>query len=107
MGGRLRSRLASLSQRGYGSNLHRRRRYQHSPYDELIVGLDEIRQMWSAIGAADGFIVVTEVICRRRSYRVVGVEVRSGDPVRQKYPDLWIVLLDAGGRCRWFELRPE
>ena len=71
-----------------------------------LVGLDETRRMWSAIGTAHGFIVVTEVICRRRSQSVVGVDVRSGDPVRQKYPDWWIVRLDARGRFSWFELRP-
>jgi hypothetical protein len=28
-----------------GPNLHRRRMYLHSPYEEPVVGLDEIRQM--------------------------------------------------------------
>jgi ketosteroid isomerase-like protein len=82
--------------------------YLHSPYEEPVVGLDAIRRMWDEEreGSNEVFALSTEVIAVDDPTAVVRAEVRYGEPVRQEYRDLWILQLEADGRCSWFEEWP-
>ena len=82
--------------------------YLHSPYEQPVVGLDAIRRMWDDDrgGADEIFSLATEVLAVEGVTVVVRAEVRYGDPIRQEYRDLWILRLDDGGRCSWFEEWP-
>lgn len=79
--------------------------YRHSPYEEPVVGLDAIRRMWDQErqGPDEVFTLSTEIVAVEDDTAVVRAEVRYGQPVRQEYRDVWILHLDADGRCSWFE----
>jgi hypothetical protein len=57
-------------------------------------GHDEVFRMESELVAVEG------------DTGVARVEVWYGDPVTRHYRDLWIVQLDAEGRCTSFEVWP-
>jgi ketosteroid isomerase-like protein len=82
--------------------------YRHSPYEEPVVGLDGIRQMWEddRDSAQEIFTLATEIVAVEGMLAVVRAEVRYGDPVRQEYRDLWVVRFGDAGRCREFEEWP-
>ena len=82
--------------------------YLHSPYEEPIVGLEAIRKMWDAEreGPDEVFTLSTDVIAVDDHTAVVRAEVQYGQPVRQEYRDLWILRLEADGRCSRFEEWP-
>jgi uncharacterized protein (TIGR02246 family) len=82
--------------------------YLHSPYEEPVVGLDRIRQMWEKDreGPEETFTLVSEIVAVEDAVAVIRAEVRYGEPVRQEYRDLWIVRLVDDGRCSWFEEWP-
>jgi ketosteroid isomerase-like protein len=79
--------------------------YLLSPYEEPIVGLDAIRQMWDEEreGPDETFTLSANVIAVDGDTAVVRAEVRYGQPVHQEYRDLWLLHLQADGRCSWFE----
>jgi ketosteroid isomerase-like protein len=82
--------------------------YLHSPYEQPVVGLHAIRQMWDEDrdGADEIFTLATEVLAIEGDTAVVRAEVRYGDPIRQEYRDVWILRLTDDGRCAWFEEWP-
>jgi uncharacterized protein (TIGR02246 family) len=82
--------------------------YLQSPYEEPVVGLDAIRQMWDQQGEGpdEVFTLATRILAVDGATAVVRAEVRYGDPVRQEYRDLWILRLHDDGRCSWFEEWP-
>ena len=82
--------------------------YLHSPYEAPVVGLDAISRMWEQDreGPDEVFALATEVVAVDDRTAVVRAEVRYGQPVRQEYRDLWILQLEADGRCSWFEEWP-
>jgi ketosteroid isomerase-like protein len=82
--------------------------YLHSPYEQPVVGLHAIRQMWDKDrdGADEIFALATDVLAVEGDTAVVRAEVRYGDPIRQEYRDLWILRLTDDGRCAWFEEWP-
>ncbi|MBB5787928.1 nuclear transport factor 2 family protein [Jiangella mangrovi] len=82
--------------------------YSQGPYRDPVVGLPAIGRMWEAerAGPEEVFRMDTEVVAVDGDTAVVRAEVWYGDPVRQEYRDLWIVRLDDGGRCTWFEEWP-
>ena len=82
--------------------------YLHSPYEEPVVGLDAIGRMWSEDreGPDEVFTLSTKVVAVENDTAVVRAEVRYGQPIRQEYRDLWIIQLEADGRCSWFEEWP-
>ncbi len=82
--------------------------YLHSPYEEPVVGLDAIRQMWDddRDGADEIFTLATEVLAVDGDTAVVRGEVRYGDPIRQEYRDRWILRLGDDGCCYSFEEWP-
>jgi ketosteroid isomerase-like protein len=79
--------------------------YLHSPYEEPIVGLEAISRMWDddRDGPDESFTLTTETLAVEGATAVVRAEVHYGNRLRQEYRDLWILRLDAGGRCTWFE----
>lgn len=81
--------------------------YLHSPYEEPVVGLDAIRQMWDEErdGPDEVFTLATDIVAVDGANAVVRAEVRYGDPV-QEYRDLWVIRLRDDGRCSWFEEWP-
>jgi ketosteroid isomerase-like protein len=82
--------------------------YLHSPYEEPVVGVDAIARMWEEDreGPNEVFTLSTEVVAVDAPMAVVRAEVCYGQPVHQEYRDLWVLRLDADGRCSWFEEWP-
>jgi ketosteroid isomerase-like protein len=82
--------------------------YLHSPYEEPVVGVDAIGRMWEEDreGPSEVFTLSTDVVAVDDQTAVVRAEVRYGQPVVQEYRDLWILHLEADGRCSRFEEWP-
>jgi ketosteroid isomerase-like protein len=82
--------------------------YLHSPYEEPVVGIHAISKMWDddRDGADEVFTLSTEIVAVEGDTAVVMAEVKYGDPIRQEYRDLWLLRLDATGRCARFEEWP-
>jgi ketosteroid isomerase-like protein len=82
--------------------------YRQSPYVEPVVGLEAIGRMWDAQrdGPDEVFTLSTDVIAVDGPTAVVRAEVHYGQPIHQEYRDLWILRLEADGRCSWFEEWP-
>lgn len=82
--------------------------YLQSPYEDPVVGLDAIGRMWNAEreGPDEVFALSTEVVAVEGGTAVIRAEVRYGRPLRQEYRDLWVLHLEADGRCSWFEEWP-
>lgn len=68
-------------------------RYCHSPYEELVVGLDSISLMRDEDRAdpIEVFTLATEILAVDGATAIVRAEVRYGNPVRQEYRDLSIM----------------
>jgi hypothetical protein len=82
--------------------------YSTAPFEEPHRGLAAIASMWERerIGADESFTMNSEVVAVEADTAVVRVEVRYGPPKEKLYRDLWIVRLDADGRCIHFEEWP-
>ena len=81
--------------------------YQPAPFAEPIRGREAIARMWEAerASADEAFTIESRVVAVEGDTGVVEVEVRYRDPPRL-YRDLWVVRVDADGRCRHFEEWP-
>ncbi|MFC0529486.1 YybH family protein [Phytohabitans kaempferiae] len=82
--------------------------YLQGPWDEPVVGLPAIAEMWEAerAGPDEAFDMSCEVVAVDGDTAVVRAEVRYGPPHDQEWRDLWILRFEADGRCRWFEEWP-
>jgi SnoaL-like domain len=82
--------------------------YRQGPYDEPVVGLAAIGDLWEAErdGPDEVFRMTSDVVAADGETAVVRVEVGYGDPVHQEFRDLWIVRFAGDGRCAWFEEWP-
>ena len=82
--------------------------YSSGPYDVPQQGLAAIQAFWDDAreGPDEVFTMSRETVAVEGDTGVVRVEVRYGDPVDQEYRDLWIVVLEADGRCSHFEEWP-
>lgn len=82
--------------------------YSTSPFEEPHRGLAAIASMWERerLGPDESFAMNSEVVAAEADTGVVRVEVRYGPPKERLYRDLWIVRLDADGRCIHFEEWP-
>jgi ketosteroid isomerase-like protein len=82
--------------------------YLQGPYEEPAIGLAAIARMWE--GERDGpdevFSMSSDIIAVDGDTAVVRVAVGYGDPATQEYRDLWLLRLDADGRCASFEEWP-
>jgi hypothetical protein len=82
--------------------------YSTAPFEEPHRGLAAIASMWERerLGPDESFAMNSEVVAVEADTAVVRVEVRYGPPKGKLYRDLWIVRLDADGRCIHFEEWP-
>jgi len=80
--------------------------YLVSPWAEPVVGLDVLKTFWESErdGPDEGFTMRSEIVAVDGSVGVARVEV-DYDRGR-RWRDLWIVTLDADGRCTAFEEWP-
>jgi ketosteroid isomerase-like protein len=82
--------------------------YSTAPFEAPHRGLQAIASMWERErdGPDESFVMNNEVLAVEGDTGVVRVEVRYGPPKDRLYRDLWIVRLDADGRCTHFEEWP-
>jgi hypothetical protein len=82
--------------------------YSQSPYEKPVIGLDAIKRMWEETreGPDEVFMLATGMVAVDGSTAVVRAEVVYGDPPRQEYRDLWVILFAADGRATGFEEWP-
>jgi ketosteroid isomerase-like protein len=80
--------------------------YRMSPYEEPAEGLEEIAALWERerAGPDERFEMASEVVAVEGDTAVVRVAVSYGSGA--EYRDLWVIRLDAEGRCRAFEEWP-
>ena len=82
--------------------------YVNAPFRDPTRGLEAIAEMWEQERDApdEAFEMESEVVAVEGDTGVARVEVRYGEPKPQVYLDLWVVTLDAEGRCTAFEEWP-
>jgi ketosteroid isomerase-like protein len=82
--------------------------YSTGPYENPRRGLEAIASMWEGerLGPDEEFEMTSEVVAVDGDTGVARVEVRYGPPKKREYRDLWIVRLEADGRCSHFEEWP-
>ena len=82
--------------------------YSPGPYEEPRRGLAAIGEFWDQEreGPDEVFTMTREVVAVEGATGVVRVEVRYGEPLDREYRDMWVVVLDADGRCSHFEEWP-
>jgi len=82
--------------------------YSAGPFEDLVRGLPAIAEFWEAerVDADEKFELRSEVLAVEGDTGVARVEVRYGPPREQLYRDLWVVRMDAEGRCSRFEEWP-
>jgi SnoaL-like domain len=82
--------------------------YSTAPFEDPHRGLAAIASMWERerAGPDESFAMNSEVVAIEADTGVIRVEVRYGPPREKLYRDLWIVRLDADGRCIHFEEWP-
>jgi ketosteroid isomerase-like protein len=82
--------------------------YLQGPYEEPACGLPAIERMWEAErdGPDESFQMTSEIVAVDGDTAVVRLEVRYGDPVTQRWRDLWLVRFAPDGRCASFEEWP-
>jgi hypothetical protein len=80
--------------------------YRMSPFEERAEGLAEIAALWERerAGPDESFEMAGEVVAVEGDTGVVRVTVSYGTGA--EYRDLWVIRLDAEGRCRAFEEWP-
>jgi ketosteroid isomerase-like protein len=80
--------------------------YRMSPFEEPARGLAEIGALWERerAGPDEEFEMRHEVVAVEGETAVVRVAVSYGTGA--EYRDLWVVRLEAGGRCTDFEEWP-
>ncbi len=83
-------------------------RYSTAPFEAPHVGLDAIAELWEEEreGPDEVFAMNSELVAVEDETGVARVEVAYGDPVERTYRDIWIIRLDADGRCAHFEEWP-
>jgi hypothetical protein len=82
--------------------------YSMGPYEETQRGLDAIADLWEAErkSADEQFRMTSAVVAVEGDTGVCRVKVAYEGPPALEYKDLWIVRLDASGRCTHFEEWP-
>jgi hypothetical protein len=82
--------------------------YSYEPWAEPIRGLDALSTWWEEErdGPDEVFTLTSEVVAVDGDVGVARLEVAYGDPVRHRFRDLWVVRVDASGRCTHFEEWP-
>lgn len=80
--------------------------YRMSPFEEPARGLAEIGALWARerAGPDEEFEMRHEIVAVEGETAVVRVAVSYGTGA--EYRDLWVIRLEAGGRCADFEEWP-
>ncbi len=83
-------------------------RYLPGPFEEPIHGLEAIASFWEAErdGPDEPFTLTHEIVVAGADTAVARCEVHYVQPRSQLYRDLWIITLEADGRCSAFEEWP-
>ena len=81
--------------------------YRMSPYEEPVVGLPAIAELWEAErdGPDEPFTMQHEIVAVDGDTAVVRVGVRYDQPPGE-FRDLWLIRFAADGRCAAFEEWP-
>ena len=77
-------------------------RYRRAPYEEPLVGHEQIQAFWLD-DEGRTFSVVAQPIAVEGRDAVVRREVRYVQPVAQEYRDLWVLRFAPDGRVEDFE----
>jgi ketosteroid isomerase-like protein len=82
--------------------------YSTGPFETPFQGRAAIERMWEAEreGHDEVFSMTSDVVAVEGQVGVVRLEVDYGNLGRPTYRDLWVIELDADGRCRSFEEWP-
>jgi ketosteroid isomerase-like protein len=82
--------------------------YLQGPYEPPRSGLREIADMWEAEreGPDEEFTMRSEIVAVEGDTAVARLEVAYGNPVKQKYRDLWVIRFADDGRSTHFEEWP-
>jgi ketosteroid isomerase-like protein len=82
--------------------------YLAAPFTAPMHGREAIASFWEAEreSAEEVFALEWQPVAVEGDVGVARVEVRYGGPPAREYRDLWIVTLDADGRCSAFEEWP-
>jgi ketosteroid isomerase-like protein len=81
--------------------------YSTTPYAEPHRGLEAIRVMWDAERTPEQeFTMAAEIVAADGELGVVRLRVDYRVPRFQQYRDLWVIRLEADGRCSSFEEWP-
>ena len=82
--------------------------YRQAPYDEPVMGLPAIRQMWERerSGPDEDFTMAADTVAVDDDTAVVRVGVTYGDPLDIEFRDLWVIRFASDGRAREFEEWP-
>ena len=82
--------------------------YSMGPFEQTQRGLPAIAGLWERerASADEPFRMTYEIVAVEQDTGVSRVEVAYDGPPPRHYKDLWIVRLDASGRCTHFEEWP-
>ena len=81
--------------------------YSTAPYADPHRGLDAIREMWEAErSTGEEFTMAADIVAADGDLGVVRLRVDYRKPRNQQYRDLWVIRLEADGRCSCFEEWP-
>lgn len=82
--------------------------YRPAPFAETLTGVGAIAAFWEGEreGPGEQFTLDWAPVAVEDSVGVARVEVAYGGPPARVYRDLWIVTLEADGRCSGFEEWP-
>jgi hypothetical protein len=82
--------------------------YSMGPFEPTRHGLEQIAELWERERKSpdEPFRMTSEVVAVEGDTGVARVEVFYDGPPPRHYRDLWIVRLDAAGRCTSFEEWP-
>lgn len=81
--------------------------YRSAPYLDPYTGIAAIEEFWKReTDDGEKFTVDREIVAVEGQTGVVRLEVEYTAPRERHYRDIWIVTLDADGRCTAFEEWP-
>jgi ketosteroid isomerase-like protein len=82
--------------------------YLTSPWADASAGLDALARLWDREreGPDEVFTMASEVVAVEADTAVVRLEVAYGEPVTQRWRDLWVLSFAPDGRCAAFEEWP-
>jgi uncharacterized protein (TIGR02246 family) len=82
--------------------------YSAAPFEDTLAGRAAIAAFWEQAreGPDESFTLTSELVAVDGDTAVARLEVVYAGPPERRYRDLWVVVLDADGRCSRFEEWP-